>query len=179
MICGNTIKMGVWAKLSVFCCWKRRKREKIDNWNFWFWFFCRKMAVSWRTSVFQKKPCWNPYFYSVLGCAFLGQGVKKREFWTPTKRRLTEKIVFGCFWCFSCFFFFRFFLWLLFFVFGGLKGQVRWPEGPPHLALNPLYFCLVFFCVFVFVFLVCFLFGGFKGHVRWPERQPHLALNPP
>ena len=35
---------------------------------------------------------------------------------------------------------------------------MRWPEGPPHLALNPPYFC--FFGFFVFVF-------------------SHLALNPP
>ena len=39
-----------------------------------------------------------------------------------------------------CFFFY-------FVHFGGLKGQVRWPEGPPLLALNPLYF----FCFFGFV----------------------------
>ena len=52
--------------------------------------------------------------------------------------------------------------------FGGFKGHVRWPEGPPHLALNPY----LFICFFVFVFL--FFFGGFK--VLWP---PHLALNPP
>ena len=35
--------------------------------------------------------------------------------------------------------------------FGGLKGHVRWPEGPPHLALNPPYF------VCCFVFFLCFL----------------------
>ena len=45
------------------------------------------------------------------------------------------------------------------------KGQVGWPEGPPHLALRPLYFSS-------FVW-------GFKGQVRWPERPPDLALNPP
>ena len=39
----------------------------------------------------------------------------------------------------------------LFFV-GGFKGQVRWPKGPPHLALNPPFF--VFF-VFLFLLLVC------------------------
>ena len=26
------------------------------------------------------------------------------------------------------------------FFFGGFHGQVRWPKGPPHLALNPPYF---------------------------------------
>ena len=36
------------------------------------------------------------------------------------------------------------------FFFGGFKGQVRWPEGPPHLALNPPYLLFVFFCSFPF-----------------------------
>ena len=40
--------------------------------------------------------------------------------------------------------------------FGGFKGQVRWPKGPPHLALNPPYlFCL--FCFVLFFLFVCFL----------------------
>ena len=71
---------------------------------------------------------------------------------------------------------------------------MRWPEGPPHLALNPPYICLfvylficfcfvfVLFCfcfVFVFFVFVLVFFGGFKGQVRWPEGPPHLALNPP
>ena len=51
----------------------------------------------------------------------------------------------------SRFLFVFLFCFLFFFVFvpffGGFKGQVRWPEGPPHFALNPLYFL-----VFVFVF---------------------------
>ena len=36
----------------------------------------------------------------------------------------------------SCFF--------VFFFFGGFKGQMRWPKGPPDLALNPPYFFFVF-----------------------------------
>ena len=55
-----------------------------------------------------------------------------------------------CLFCFVLFcgwmVLFLFFFWgggVLFF--GGFKGQVRWPKGPPHLALNPPYF-------FVFVF---------------------------
>ena len=44
------------------------------------------------------------------------------------------------------------FCWVfLFFLFGGFKGQVRWPEGPPHLALNPPYL----------FFFDCFLGGSF------------------
>ena len=29
--------------------------------------------------------------------------------------------------------------------FGGFKGQVRWPKGPPHLALNPICFLFPLF----------------------------------
>ena len=37
--------------------------------------------------LFQKMPCRNPYFYSVFWVrAFVGQVVKKRKFWTPTKK---------------------------------------------------------------------------------------------
>ena len=42
-------------------------------------------------------------------------------------------------------------------VFGGFKGQVRWPTRPPHLVLNPPY-------VFVFSLLsfICFPFFAFS-----------------
>ena len=58
-------------------------------------------------------------------------------------------------------FFFVFFL-LLFVFLEGLRVNVRWPEGPPHLALNPPYFILFLFFLLCFVFFVfvCF-FGGF------------------
>ena len=152
-----------------------------------FGFFCPKMAVSWLRTVFHKMGCWNPYFYSVFGCAFFGQVVKKGKFWTPTKKKrktLTDnwKALFWYFCVFFCFFvlcflFFAFFLLLFVFdvcsyvFFGGFKGQVRWSEGPPHLALNPPYFFSVsFFCFFFFLF--CFLFGGFKDQVRWPKGWP-------
>ena len=73
--------------------------------------------------------------------------------------------------CFCCFF-------VLVCFFAGFKGHVRWPEGPPHLALNPPYLfffflCFVFFFCF-FVFCLCFLeglrvrWGGPKGHLTWP-----------
>ena len=40
------------------------------------------------------------------------------------------------------------------FVFGlGFKGQVRWPKGPPHLALNPPYLFFFVFLCFAFPFL--------------------------
>ena len=54
---------------------------------------------------------------------------------------------------FGCFFFVFCFFWRV-------KGQVRWPKGPPHLALNPPYLFLLLFC-FVFLSLVfCFVFFG-------------------
>ena len=56
----------------------------------------------------------------------------------------------------SLFFCFCFFLFFCFVFFGGFKGQVRWPKGPPHLALNPPYF--LFFLVFVFFFALLSLF---------------------
>ena len=34
------------------------------------------------------------------------------------------------------------------------NGQVRWPKGPPHLALNPPYFLV--FCLFHFRRKTCF-----------------------
>ena len=92
-----------------------------------------------------------------------------------------------CFVFLVCFFWLFFWLFCFLFFFGGFKGHVRWPEGPPHLALNPPYFiCFCFFCfpLFCFIFCLffvffCLFFGGFKGQVRWPKGPPHLALNPP
>ena len=144
-----------------------------------FGFFCPKMAVSCRISVFQKMPCWNPYFYSVFWVrAFLAKLSKKGKFWTPTKNKrkiwlITEKLIFWYFCVFYCFFFFFcFFLGIfLCLFFGGFTGQVRWPEGPPRLALNPP--CL-FFCCFLFLFCLFFWeglrvrWGGPKGHLAWP-----------
>ena len=64
--------------------------------------------------------------------------------------------------------------------FWGFKGQMRWPFGAPHLALNPPYLFFFGGGLFCFsFFFVVFGFGGFKGQVRWPEGRPHLALNPP
>ena len=152
-------------------------------------FFGPKMAVSWRTSAFQKKGPETPIFIVFFGCAVFGPSCQKREILDthPKKKKIFTdnwKAHFWVFFVFSCFFFVLFFLFLFFvcFVFlcffGGFKGHVRWPEGPPHLALNPpyLFFVLFLFCFF-WGFFCCF-FGGFKGQVRWPEGPPHLALNP-
>ena len=144
-----------------------------------FVFFGPKMAVSWRLLVFQKLVCW--YFCSVfLGARFLGQVVKKGNFWTPPPLKtrkmwlIIEKLNFEDFLCFIVFF-----VWVLF----ALEGlRVRWggPSGPPHLALYPPYFVLVWFVLFCFcVFFLFFLFfGGFKGQVRWPKGPP-CGPNPP
>ena len=66
--------------------------------------------------------------------------------------------VVGC-----CFFFF--FCFFCFVFFGGFKGQVRWPEGPPHLALNPPYFICFCFFGFSFVLFSFFFFFFFGGRV--------------
>ena len=138
-----------------------------------FGFFCPKMAVSWRITSFQKKKqAETPIFVVFLGARFLGQGVKKRQFLdTLSKRKkfwlIIEKLffflVFLCcllylswffFFCFFCCFLFCYFCFFLFF-FGGFKGQVRWPKGPPHLALNhPYFFVFVFCCFFCFFWRV-------------------------
>ena len=60
------------------------------------------------------------------------------------------------------FVFFWFLFFVLFFFCGGFKGQVRWPKGPPRLALNPPYllFLFLFFVPFLSLLLIekpCFL----------------------
>ena len=145
-----------------------KKQTNNDIWNFWICFF-PKMAVSWRRSVFQTLVCWNPYFYSVLGCALFGPSCQKREFLDPLPKKTClidswKALFFGIFgFVFFWFFFCFFFVFICFcFLFGGFKGQMRWPQGPHHLALNPPY-------------LFCFIlrgsrvrWGGPKGHLTWP-----------
>ena len=147
----------------------RAKRKALnDNWSFWIWFFGPNMAVPWRKLYFSKKLCWNPYFYSgfwVRTC-LAAKLSKKGRLWTPTKKGKiwleTESSFFGSF-VLLLFFLFSLFCYLFF------KGQVRWPEGPPHLALNPPYFYVLFSLLFVCFFSFPFfaftstlsLFGGF------------------
>ena len=139
--------------------------------------------------LFKKKGPETPIFLVFFGCRLSGPMCQKREILKshPKKRKkLTDnwKAIFWCFCCFflgASFFFFFLFFCLFFFVcfflvvfFGGFKGQVRWPKGPPHLALNPPYF---FFCFCFLFFVLFFLFfleglrvrwGGPKGHLTWP-----------
>ena len=66
--------------------------------------------------------------------------------------------VFCSLFCFFCFFL------------GGFKGQVRWPKGPPHLALNPPYLFWLFFCFVFFVGFVFWLLNTGKNLVFPPEK---------
>ena len=124
-----------------------------------FWFFWSKNGRFVTHICFPKKRPWNPYFYSVFGYALSGPRCQKKgNFQKPQKRKIwltTEKLIFGIFAVFYLGFFFCFFVCFFVFVFffGGFKGQVRWPEGPPHLALNPPYF-FIFWVFFVFWFLL-------------------------
>ena len=138
----------------------------------------------------KKKGPETTIFIVFFVCTLFGPSCQKREILDsqPKKKKLftdnwkAHFWVFFVFSCFFCFFFFLFFFWFCCFVlffFGGFKGHVRWPEGPPHLALNPPYLFFCFCFVFVLFCFFAFYFGGFKGQVRWPEGPPHLALNPP
>ena len=54
---------------------------------------------------------------------------------------------------FVFFFVFCGFVYFVFFL-GRFKGQVRWPKGPPHLALNPPYVFWFFSFVILSLFLI-------------------------
>ena len=128
--------------------------------------------------AFQKQRAWNPYFYSVFWVRVFWAKVSKKIEKPPRKMEKfdwwTENLFFGIFAVFFGFFFSLFFWFLLFVLFffcvffGGFKGQVRWPKGPPHLALNPPYFFSVFFFVFFFLEGLRVRWGGPKGHLTWP-----------
>ena len=75
----------------------------------------------------------------------------------------------------SLFFCFCFFCCFLFVFFGGFKGQVRWPKGPPHLALNPPYLFFLFFG-FWFFSLLCFLCLLIDKKPVFPPRKGHFLF---
>ena len=97
-----------------------------------------------------------------LGARFLAQLSRKGNFEHPpkTKEKFDWKLK-NFFWGYLCVFldilFFFLFLFCFLFFFGGFKGQVRWPEGPPHLALNPPYLLLLLLLLFCFVWSCFFL----------------------
>ena len=136
----------------MFLLLKEKIMQKNDNWNFWICVFFVQVAASWRIIFF-------------LGARFLGQVVKKGNFWTPPPKKenfdwYLKSSFFGIFVFFTfSFLVFLFFLFYWFCFWGFLLFF-----GPPHLALNLPYFflfCFVYFCFFVF------------------SGPPHLALNPP
>ena len=97
--------------------------------------------------------------------AFSAKLSKKGNFGPPPESKIgliTEKLIFGYFQFFLLFLFSLFFLFFLLFFFGGFKGQVRWLEGPPHLALNLAFVAVVFFEG------SRVRRGGPKGHLTWP-----------
>ena len=108
-------------------------------------------------------------------CLFRKQGAKMlffsenlRTHQKGQKWLIVAKLFFDIF-VFSLLFFFCFLFCFLFFVWG-FKGQVRWPKGPPHLALNPPY--LVFF-VFFFCFAFFFPFFAFQytKNLVFPQKR--------
>ena len=118
-------------------------------------FFVQKWPFRDTHLFFKKCLAETPIFMVFWGACFLGQVVKKGTLWTPTKRNIwliTEKLFFWYFCVFSVFFLFWGFVFFGVFV-GGFKGQVRWPEGPPHLALHPPYLLFLFLGGVVFPFL--------------------------
>ena len=134
-------------------------------------------------------PCRNPYFYSVFWVrAFWAKLSKKGSFGHPPKKKnLTDNwkaLFWGIFVIFTFSFFFCFlfscfcccFFLDLFFCsfFGGFKGQVRRPEGPPHLALNSPYFFSVLFC---FCLVFCF-FWRVSGSGEVARRATSLGPKP-
>ena len=101
------------------------------------------MAVSWRITFFQTKIGWNPYFYSVLGSArFLGQVVKKGNFWTPPQKENLSDNWKAFFLVFLCLFTFSFFCFFLFFF---LRATSLGPK--PSLLILSYSFVFVFFFV--------------------------------
>ena len=64
-----------------------------------------------------------------------------------------------CFGLFAFYFLLDLFCFLFrfcFVIFEGFKGQVRWPQKPPHLGLNPLLDLVWFVLFFWFGFFVSF-----------------------
>ena len=123
-----------------------------------FGFFLSKNGRFVTHNFFPKKIGWNPYFYSVFGCAFSGPWSQKKQFLdTLSKKRkfwlITEKLFFCIFvfFTFSFLVFLFFFFCLLFFLVLFCFLRATSPDPKPSL-------------LFLFFFL-----GGFKGQVRWPS----------
>ena len=163
-------KIGVSA-FFVFLLFTEKKKgpKKLIIGISGFGFFGPKMAVSWRIPLFQKMPCWNPCFYSEFWVRAFWAKLSKKEILDTHQKiniwLIAEKLIFLYLLVFLVFFsqFFVFFVFVVFFLFllfsflgGGFKGQARWPEGPPHLALNPPFLFLLFVSLFFFLFICPF-----------------------
>ena len=146
------------------------------------------MAVSWRTSAFQKKRPWNPYFYSVFWVrAFWAKVSKKGNFEKPARKmeNLIDnwKANFWYFCCslgffslgpkpslFFCCFFCYLFCFLVFSIkkpcFSPRKGHVLFFSVSLSLFWPPLFFCFSF-SVFSFLFFFLSSFLSFLFAFFW------------
>ena len=149
----------LWKIVGCFWTWQNGVFWFVF-WGFfmvlWFVFVCLVKLQKWLNMFF----CF-PVIWAFVGWVILvylglqGLGVLWFLFWFF----FCSGFVFLCFGFVSVlllvlFLFFAFYT--LFFVlcyFGGFKGQVRWPKGPPHVALNPTYVCLFLFFFLFFWFL--------------------------
>ena len=104
--------------------------------------FCPKKGRFVTVSCFSQIGLLKPLFLQCFLVPCFWAELSIRVSWTENhwKFWLTTDIL-----CISCFF-----------GGGGLKGQVRWPKGPPHLALNPPYFFGLFGFLFWFCLIFCF-----------------------
>ena len=114
-------KIGVSAIFGFFVVEREENRQKNDNWNLWIWFFGPKMAVSWRTSAFQKKKKGpeTPIFIVFFGCAFSGPRCQETEILKNQQEKwkhLTDNWK-ANFWVFLLFYLFFFLFFLFFFYF--------------------------------------------------------------
>ena len=123
-----------------------------------FGFFCPKMAVSWRTSVFKKCLTETPSFivFFLVRACLAKLSKKGNSGHPPKKKKLTDnwKALFLVCLCFLQFFLFcSVFLFIsFFFVFEGLR--VRWGGPKGHLTWpKPSLFLLVCFVFVFFPFL--------------------------
>ena len=153
----------------VLCCSNRRKQKMITGIFVDLGLFVRKRPSRDGQLFFINWFAETPMSIVFWGRRFLGQ-VVKNIFGPPPPQKKTGKLTDN--WkahFLVCFGFSRFFFVCFFvvFVFWGFKHQVRWPEGPPHLALNPPYFGLFVFFDFVLEGLRV-RWGGPKGHFTWP-----------
>ena len=71
----------------VFFVVEREESKKNYNWSFWIWLFVVQNGRFVTQNCFSKICSLKPLFYSVLGCALVGQVVTKGKFWTPIKKK--------------------------------------------------------------------------------------------